>query len=56
MMIQLCFIAKHTLTIWQHAIAKCMLAIWRLSIAKYLLGISATSYRLNRNNRVSSFY
>jgi hypothetical protein len=56
MAISLCFIAKYTLAIWQHAIAKHMLAIWRLSIAKYLLGILATSYRLNRNDRVSSFY
>ncbi len=33
-----------------------MLAIRQQPIAKYLLAIMATSYRLNRNNRVSSFY
>jgi hypothetical protein len=47
-------IAKCKLAIWQHLIAKCMLAIWQQPIAKHLLAILATSYRLNRNDRVSS--
>jgi hypothetical protein len=33
-----------------------MLAIWRHPIAKHSLAIMATTYCLNRNNRVSSFY
>jgi hypothetical protein len=41
---------------WLCLIAKCSLAIWRQPIAKHLLAILATSYCLNRNNRVSSFY
>jgi hypothetical protein len=56
LVIWLYFIAKCTLAIWQHLIAKCMLAIWRQPIAKHLLAILATSYCLNRNDRVSSFY
>jgi hypothetical protein len=56
MAIWLCFIAKYTLAIWRQAIAKCMLAIWRQPIAKHSLAILVTSYRLNRNDRVSSFY
>jgi hypothetical protein len=56
MVIWLCFIAKYTLAIWRQAIAKCMLAIWRQPIAKIKLAILATSYRLNINDRVSSFY
>jgi hypothetical protein len=56
MAIWLCFIAKYMLVIWRQAIAKCLLAIWQQPIAKYSLAILATSYRLNRNNRVSSFY
>jgi hypothetical protein len=55
MAIWLCFIAKYTLAIWRHPIAKCTLAIWQ-PIAKHSLAILATSYCLNRNNRVSSFY
>jgi hypothetical protein len=42
--------------IWGQAIAKCMLVIWQQAIAKHSLEILATSYCLNRNNRVSSFY
>jgi hypothetical protein len=30
--------------------------MWRQPIAKHMLSILATSYRLNRNDRVSSFY
>jgi hypothetical protein len=56
MAIWLCFIAKYTLAIWRHPIAKCMLAIWWQPIAKHSLAILATSYCLNRNDRVSSFY
>jgi hypothetical protein len=56
MAILLCFVAKCTLAIWRHPIAKCTLAIWRQPIAKHSLAILATSYCLNRNNRVSSFY
>jgi hypothetical protein len=54
--IWLCFIAKYTLAIWQQAIAKRTLVIWRQPIAKHSLAILLTSYCLNRNNRVSSFY
>jgi hypothetical protein len=50
------WIAKLLLAIWLSLIAKCLLAIWRQPIAKHMLAISATSYCLNRNNRVSSFY
>ncbi len=56
MAIWLCFIAKCTLAIWWHPIAKCTLAIWQQPIAKHPWAISATSYCLNRNDRVSSFY
>jgi hypothetical protein len=56
MVIWLCVIAKYTLAIWQQAIAKCMLAIWRQPIAKHSWAILATSYRLSRNDRVSSSY
>jgi hypothetical protein len=56
MVIWLCFIAKYTLAVWRQEIAKFMLAIWRLLIAKLSLAILATSYCLNRNDRVSSFY
>jgi hypothetical protein len=56
MAIWLCFIAKYTLAIWWHTITKCMLVIWRQPIAKHPLAILATSYCLNRNNRVNSFY
>ncbi len=48
-------IAKYLLAIWHYFIAKCTLAIWWHPIAKRTLAILATSYRLNRNNRVSSF-
>ncbi len=44
------------LAIWQHHLAKCTLAIWQKPIAKHSLAILATSYCLNRNDRVSSFY
>jgi hypothetical protein len=44
------------MAIWQQEIAKCMLAIRQLPIAKLSLAILATSYRLNRNDRFSSFY
>ncbi len=44
------------LGIWRFFIAKCMRAIWPHPIAKHTLAILATSYCLNRNNRVSSFY
>ncbi len=50
------WIAKQLLVIWHCLIAKCLLAIWRQPIAKHMLAILATSYCLNRNNRVSSFY
>jgi hypothetical protein len=56
MAIWLCVMAKYTLAIWQQAIAKCLLAIWLCFIAKHALAILATSYRLNRNDRDSSFY
>ncbi len=56
MVILLCFIAKCTLAIRRHQIAKCTLAIWQYPIAKHSLAILATSYRLNRNNRVGSLY
>jgi hypothetical protein len=56
MAIWLCVIAKYMLVIWQQAIAKCMLVIWRQPIAKHELAILATSYCLNINDRVSSFY
>jgi hypothetical protein len=56
MAIWLCFIAKYTLAIWWHAIAECTLVIWRQLIAKHSLAILVTSYCLNRNDRVSSFY
>jgi hypothetical protein len=49
-------IAKYSLAIWLCHIAKCTLAIWQQPIAKHMLAILATSYHLNRNNRVSSFY
>ena len=42
--------------IWLYFIAKCLLAILQQPIAKHTMAILATSYRLNRNNRVSSFY
>ncbi len=42
--------------IWLCCIAKRSLAILRQPIAKHMLAILATSYCLNRNNRVSSFY
>jgi hypothetical protein len=41
---------------WCYFIAKCTLAIWRHCIAEHTLAIFTTSYCLNRNNRVSSFY
>jgi hypothetical protein len=50
------YIAKYSLAIWHYLIPKCTLATWRHPIAKQTLAILATSYRLNRNNRVSSFY
>jgi hypothetical protein len=49
-------IAKYLLAIWCSFIAKCTLATWRQPIAKHTLAILAASYRLNRNDRVSSFY
>ncbi len=49
-------IAKYSLAIWHKFIPKCKLAMWRHPIAKHTLAILAISYRLNRNNRVSSFY
>ncbi len=42
--------------IWLCRIAKRSLAILQQPIAKLMLEILATSYRLNRNDRVSSFY
>ena len=42
--------------IWLCRIAKRSLAILRQPIAKHMLVILATSYCLNRNYRVSSFY
>jgi hypothetical protein len=56
MAILLCFIAQYTLAIWQQATAKCTLAIWQQPIAKYQLAILVTSYCLNINDSVSSFY
>jgi hypothetical protein len=56
MAVWLCFIAKYTLAIWQQAIAKCTLMIWQQPIAKHKLAILATSYCLNINDRISSFY
>jgi hypothetical protein len=50
------WIAVYLLVIWLCLIAKCSLAILRQPIAKHMLAILATSYRLNRNDRVSSFY
>jgi hypothetical protein len=44
------------MAIWLCFINKCTLAVWRQPIAKHSLGILATSYCLNRNYRVSSFY
>ncbi len=44
------------LVIWLCFIAKCSLAIWQQPTAKHMLSILATSYCLNRNDRVSSFY
>ncbi len=44
------------MAIWLCFIAKCTLAIWQQPIAKHSLAILGTSYCLNRNNRVSSFY
>jgi hypothetical protein len=41
------------LAVWQHTFAKFLQAIWQQPIAKTLLAILATSYPLNRNNRVS---
>jgi hypothetical protein len=49
-------IGIYSLAIWGYLIAKCTWAIWRHPIAKHTLAILATSYHLNRNNRVSSFY
>ncbi len=49
-------IAKYSLAIWRYFTAKCTLGTWRHPIAKHTLAIFATSYRLNRNNRGSSFY
>jgi hypothetical protein len=56
MAIWLCFIAKYMLAIWRQAITKCTLAIWQQSIAKLSLAILAISYRLNRKDKVSSFF
>ncbi len=50
------FIAKYLLAIWRYFVAKCTLLIWQHPIAKHMLAILATSYCLNRNDRVSSFY
>ncbi len=47
--------AKYLLVIWLCFIAKCTLAIWWHPIPKHTLAILATSYRLNRKDRVSSF-
>jgi hypothetical protein len=44
------------LAIWLYLVAQCLLAIWWQLITKHMLAILATSYCLNRNNRVSSFY
>jgi hypothetical protein len=60
-------IAKWLLTIWHSYVASnhwqsganyCWIdsAFLRSFIAKYMLAILATSYRLNRNDRVSSFW
>jgi hypothetical protein len=56
MAIWLCLIANYLRVIWRHPIAKCTVAIWQQPIAKHSLAVLATSYCLNRNNRVSSFY
>ncbi len=48
-------IAKLLLVIWLCRIAKRSLAILRQPIAKHMLMILATSYRLNRNDRVGTF-
>jgi hypothetical protein len=56
MAIRQLYIAKYSLAIWRYFAAKCTQAIWRHPIAKHTLAILATSYCLNRNNRVSSFY
>ncbi len=42
--------------IWLCCIAKHSLAILQQPFAKHMLVILATSYRFNRNDRVSSFY
>jgi hypothetical protein len=55
MAIWLSYIAKYMLAIWRYFIAKCLLAIWGHSIAKHMLAILATSYCLNRNDRVVAF-
>ncbi len=47
---------KIDLTIWLHLIATCSLAILQQPTTKHTLAILATSYHVNRNNRVSSFY
>ncbi len=49
-------IAKYLMAIWHYFIAKCTRAIWWHLITKQTLAILATSYCLNRNDRVSSFY
>ena len=48
-------IAKKLLVIWLCCITKRLLAILRQPIAKHMLAILATSYCLNRNDRVISF-
>jgi hypothetical protein len=49
-------ITKKLLVIWLCRIAQRLLAILQQPIAKHMLAILATSYRLNRNVRGSSFY
>jgi hypothetical protein len=49
-------IAKQLLVIWLCHIAKRLLAILQQPIAKHLLAILGTSYPLNRNDRVITFY
>ncbi len=49
-------IAKYSLAIWLYFFAKCTRAIWQHPNAKHTLAILATSYCLNRKDRVSSFY
>jgi hypothetical protein len=44
------------MAIWLDLIAKCMLTIWQHPITKHTLAILATSYCLNRKDRVSSLY